>query len=171
MRRKKQKNLVRYTLLLRHAADNDYALGSEGGTSGSVTASSIATTGKSQEDDHPQQVCYMYIYTYTAYSFLLLMFLQSIMKKRIVQVKQVQLHMTHKHLPPEDSSFSQAFFFLRTTPDPIPFPSSPQDATATLACCFEMGTIDCGHPLQALSKTLSHLYAPMLMIAGNNKCI
>ena len=87
------------------------------------------------------------------------------MKKRIVQVKQVQLHMTHRHLPPEDSS-STAFFFLRTTLDPVPSPSSPEDATASLALCFEMGTVDSGRPLQALSKTLSHLYIPMLMIAG-----
>ena len=94
--------------------------------------------------------------------------LQSIMKKRIVQVKQQQLHMSHKHLPSEELCSSPVFFFLRTTPDPIPSPSSPEEATAILASCFEMGTMDSGHPLHALSKTLTHLYMPMLMIAGTH---
>ena len=85
-------------------------------------------------------------------------------------MKQLQLHMSLKHLPAEESS-SPAFFLIRTTPNPVPSPSSPEEATATLSSCFEMGTMDSGHPLQALSKTLSHLYMPMLMIAGTCTCI
>ena len=91
---------------------------------------------------------------------------QTVLKKKIVQVEQVQLQMTHKHLPQEDSASSPAYFFLRTTPDPVPSPPSPEEATAVLAGCFEMGTVDCGHPLQSLSQILTHLYIPMLTIAG-----
>lgn len=93
--------------------------------------------------------------------------LQSVLRKKIVQVEQLQLQMTHKNLPTEDAdSSSPAFFFLRATPDPVPSPSSLEEATAVLAGCFELGTVDCGHPLQSLSQTLTHLYVPMLTIAG-----
>ena len=88
------------------------------------------------------------------------------MKKKIIQVKEQQLHMSHKHLPEETSSSLPAFFLIRATPDPIPSPASLEDATDILSACFEMGTMDSRHPLQALSKALSHLYMPMLMIAG-----
>lgn len=89
-----------------------------------------------------------------------------IMKKKIVQVKQQQLYMSHKQLPEEESSSLPAFFFIRSTPDPIPSPATLEEATDILSSCFEMGTMDSSHPLKALSKALSHLYMPMLMIAG-----
>ena len=92
---------------------------------------------------------------------------QSVLRKKTVQVEELQLQMTHKHLPTEDAaSSSPAFFFIRATPDPVSCPSSPEEATGVLASCFELGTVDCGHPLQSLAQTLAHLYVPMLTIAG-----
>ena len=54
---------------------------------------------------------------------------------------------------------------MRTVQEPIPIPSSPQDANATLSQCFEMGTMS-NKPLNALERLLTHIYIPMLMIPG-----
>ena len=83
-------------------------------------------------------------------------------RKRIIKLKQLQLHMSRKHLLAKES----AFFLIRTTPEPVPSPSSLEEATAALPACFEMGTVNSGHPLQALSKALTHLYVPILLSAG-----
>jgi dynein heavy chain len=123
--------------------------GSEVGTGESVAASSATDKSHDTEADKQDETQ------------------QSVLRKKIVQVEQLQLQMTHKHLPTEDSaSSSPPFFFIRAAPDPVPCPSSPEEATGVLAGCFELGTVDCGHPLQSLAQTLTHLYVPMLTIAG-----
>ena len=81
-------------------------------------------------------------------------------------MKELQLHMSQKHLPEEAASTAATFFLIRTTPDPIPCPPSTEEATSALSRCFEMGTLSGRQPLQALAKALTHVYVPMLTAAG-----
>ena len=152
------------TLLLHHP------LGSEVGTGESVAASSATDKSHDTEadkQDETQQVRCVKLRNFGACRMWSYSAQQSVLRKKIVQVEQLQLQMTHKHLPTEDSaSSSPPFFFIRAAPDPVPCPSSPEEATGVLAGCFELGTVDCGHPLQSLAQTLTHLYVPMLTIAG-----
>lgn len=78
-------------------------------------------------------------------------------------VKKTELFLCYKHLPETISTVG--FYFMRVIQEPIPTPSSPDDANSTLCCCFEMGTVS-NKPLNALERLLTHIYAPMLMILG-----
>ena len=71
--------------------------------------------------------------------------------------------MSYKHLPEDISTVG--FFFIRTTQDSIPVPSSPEEANTVLPRYFETGSIN-SKPLNALERVLTHIYIPMLMAAG-----
>ena len=75
-----------------------------------------------------------------------------------------ELFLCFKHLPEDVTTV--AFYFLRTEVDPIPIPSSLEEASSLLPKFFEMGTIS-HKPLNALERILKHVYIPMLMIQGN----
>ena len=86
--------------------------------------------------------------------------LQKLVKRR---VKKMQLHLCYKHLPEGVSTVG--FFFIRTSCEAIPVPSSPGEANSLLPRCFETGTVN-NKPLNALERVLTHVYIPMLMVAG-----
>ena len=77
----------------------------------------------------------------------------------------MQLFLCRKHLPEEVSTVG--FFFIRTSCDAIPVPSSPGEANSLLPKCFETGTVN-NKPLNALDRVLTHVYMPMLMAAGES---
>ena len=76
--------------------------------------------------------------------------------------------MCYKHLPENVSTVG--FFFIRTTQDSIPVPSSPEEADSVLPRCFETGSMN-SKPLNALERVLTHIYIPMLMAAGRLDCV
>lgn len=78
-------------------------------------------------------------------------------------VEQFGLFMCHKHLP--DNLDVVGFYMLRIHTDPIPVPSSLEQAKAVLPACFETGTVG-SKPLNALERIMTHIYIPMLMIQG-----
>lgn len=86
--------------------------------------------------------------------------LQSMVKKLVVKK---ELFLCYKHLPEDVTAV--AFYFVRTQLDPIPVPSSSEEAASLLPKCFETGTIN-HKPLHALDRMLKHIYIPMLMIQG-----
>lgn len=88
------------------------------------------------------------------------------MRKKIILVKELELHMDLKLLPDEYSRRFPTFFLVSTTLDAIPCPFSPKEAADILPTYFETGTLSCIHPLQALARTLSYLYVPMLKASG-----
>ena len=91
--------------------------------------------------------------------------LQSPVKRKVLRK---QLFMCYKHLPEDVSTVG--FFFIRTTQDPIPVPSSPEEANSVLPRCFETGSMN-SKPLNALERVLTHIYIPMLMAAGRVNCM
>ena len=86
------------------------------------------------------------------------------MVKKLVMKKE--LFLCYKHLPEDITAV--AFYFIRTHKDPIPVPSSSEEATSILPQYFETGTIS-HKPLNALERMLKHIYIPMLMIQGRWK--
>lgn len=80
-------------------------------------------------------------------------------------VDKFELFMCYKHLP--DGLNAVGFFMLRVHTDPIPIPSSLEQAKAVLPACFEMGTVG-SKPLNALERMLAHVYIPMLMLQGQS---
>ena len=80
----------------------------------------------------------------------------------------MQLFLCRKHLPEGVSTVG--FFFIRTSCDAIPVPSSPGEANSLLPKCFETGTVN-NKPLNALDRVLTHVYMPMLMAAGECVCM
>ena len=68
-----------------------------------------------------------------------------------------------KHLP--EAVHTTGFFFLRNSQDPIPIPTSMDEANKTLPRYFETGTIS-SKPLHALERVLKHIYTPLLMATG-----
>ena len=99
-------------------------------------------------------------YIKTHYVSSSLSFPQTLVKNK---VRKRQLFMCYKHLPEAVSTVG--FFFSRTTSDPIPVPSSSEEANSLLPKCFETGSIN-SKPLNALERVLTHVYIPMLMAAG-----
>ena len=87
-------------------------------------------------------------------------YLQRLVKRN---VRKTQLLLCRKHLPEGVSTVG--FFFIRTSCDAIPVPSSPGEANSLLPRCFETGTVN-NKPLNALDRVLTHVYMPMLMAAG-----
>lgn len=83
------------------------------------------------------------------------------MIKKLVTKKE--LFLCYKHLP--ENVTTVGFYFIRTWEDPIPVPSSPEEAATLLPKCFETGTIS-HKPLNALERMLKHIYIPMLTIQG-----
>lgn len=83
------------------------------------------------------------------------------MVKKLVRKKE--LFLCYKHLPEDVTTV--AFYFIRTQLEPIPVPSSHEEAAKLLPKCFESGTIN-HKPLNALERMLKHIYIPMLMIQG-----
>ena len=71
--------------------------------------------------------------------------------------------MCFKHLPEDIETVG--FFFLRNSIDPVPVPSTIEDAAQTLPLLFETGTIT-NKSLQLLENVLKHLYTPLLMETG-----
>lgn len=86
--------------------------------------------------------------------------LQTMVKKLVMKK---ELFLCYKHMP--DDVTAVAFYFIRTQVDPIPVPSSSEEAARLLPKYFEMGTIN-HKPLHALDRMLKHIYIPMLMIQG-----
>jgi hypothetical protein len=78
-------------------------------------------------------------------------------------VEKYELFMCHKHLP--DDLDSMGFCMLRVQSEPIPNPTSMEQARAILPACFETGTLG-NRPLDALERMLAHVYIPMLMLQG-----
>lgn len=68
-----------------------------------------------------------------------------------------------KHLP--EAVHTTGFFFLRNSQEPIPIPTSMDEANNTLPRYFETGTISF-KPLHALEYILKHIYTPLLMATG-----
>lgn len=81
--------------------------------------------------------------------------------KRVLE--ETQLHLSFKFFP-EDTN-STAFFFIRTTPQPIPLPTSAKDASHLMPKHLEFGTVS-SKPLHILENRLRHLYIPLLMSTG-----
>ena len=81
--------------------------------------------------------------------------------KKIVEERQ--LFMCFKRLP--DTVETVGFFFLRNSIEPIPVPSSQDDAAQTLPLVFETGTIT-NKSLLMLESVLRHLYTPLMMETG-----
>ena len=78
-------------------------------------------------------------------------------------VSKYELFMTFKHLPEDIDTLG--FYFMRTSTNPIPVPSSLEQAESILPACFETGTIG-PKPLTGLEKILTQVYIPMLMLQG-----
>jgi len=79
------------------------------------------------------------------------------------KVMKKELFLCYQHIPEEVEAVG--FSFIRTSPDPIPQPSTPSSANSTLSKCFEV-TMVANKPLNALERLLNHIYIPMLMLAG-----
>lgn len=83
------------------------------------------------------------------------------MVKKLVMKKELIL--CFKHLPEDVTTVG--FYFIRTQLDPVPIPSSAEEAANLLPKYFETGIIN-HKPLNVLEKMLKHIYIPMLKNQG-----
>lgn len=86
--------------------------------------------------------------------------------KRVVQ--ETQLFVCFKHLP--DGIITTAFYLLPISTQPIPTPSSIEEAWKSLPALFETGLLD-SQPLHSLERLLHYIYAPMLMVSGQKSAV
>ena len=78
-------------------------------------------------------------------------------------INRHELFMCYKHLPENVSTVG--FYFLRVSTDPVPFPSSLEQAQFELPAVFETGTVN-NKPLNALEKLMTHMFMAKLKIQG-----